>query len=347
MKRAMNKSFSYRGLIIGDFLPIVPKIPIVIGIGIGTANKKTNYNHMKNWIYIFLFATLLFTSCSKEEELGESLIDTSTPELNEVDEWIRENYIYPFNVEVKYKWDNSEVDNSKILSPVEIDRVIPFLDNMKKIWIDPYVKHGGADFMKSYIPKQIVLVGSHNYNDNGSIVLGQAEGGRKITIFDLNYINFDLSSLEGFEKVQSKRAILRVFRTMHHEFGHILHQTIAYNPEFKKITTGYISNWTNYTDIDAKRMGFITAYSLKNPDEDFVEMLSIFLTQSNEEWNTMIDDIEVRDNNWNVDPAATNFAKGSIRKKEKMIADYMLQTWKIDIYAMQAEIAEIFVELDS
>ena len=201
--------------------------------------------------------------------------------------------------------------------------------------------------MKSYIPKQIVLVGSHNYNDNGSIVLGQAEGGRKITIFDLNYINFDLSSLEGFEKVQSKRAILRVFRTMHHEFGHILHQTIAYNPEFKKITTGYISNWTNYNDLDARRMGFITAYSLKNPDEDFVEMLSIFLTQSNEEWNAVIDNIEVRDNQWKVDPTATAFAKNSIRAKEKMIADYMLQTWKIDIYAMQAEIAEIFVELDS
>jgi substrate import-associated zinc metallohydrolase lipoprotein len=301
---------------------------------------------MKNWIYILLIPLLFLFACS-EDELGDSLIDTATPELNEVDEWIRENYTYPFNVEVKYKWDNSELDNTKILTPTTSERVVPFLDHMKQIWIDPYVKCGGIEFMKAYIPKQIVLVGSHNYNDNGSIVLGQAEGGRKITIFDLNYITFDFTGMEPWEVNSAKQSITRVFKTMHHEFGHILHQTIAYPVEYKKLTTGYTSNWMNFMDSDANKKGFITAYSMLNPDEDFVEMLSEFLVRSNEQWNTKIDKIKIYDSSWNVDEEASLEARGLIRQKEKMIADYMLQIWKIDIYELQAEIAKVFAELDA
>lgn len=300
---------------------------------------------MKNYICLLMLGVLLMASCSKDEDLGESLIDTSTPELNDVDKWIRENYTYPYNVEVKYKWDNSELDNSKILTPTHLEKVVPFLEKMKQIWVDPYANHGGEDFMRMFIPKQIVLVGSHNYNDNGSIVLGQAEGGRKITIFDLNYINFDLSGMNEWEVRSAMTPILRVFKTMHHEFGHILHQTVAYPVEYKKITTGYTSNWMNFYDSDARKMGFITAYSMLNPNEDFVEMLSEFLTHSNEQWNEIIDKIKVYDSSYNLDEAATELAKSQIRQKEEMIADYMLQVWKINIYDLQSEIAGVLAEL--
>ena len=304
---------------------------------------------MKKYICFLMLGVLFLGSCSKDEDLGESLIDTSTPALNEVDEWIRENYTYPYNVEVKYKWDNSELDNTKILTPPKLEDVVPFLDHMKQIWIDPYVKSGGVEFMKTFIPKQIVLVGSHNYNDNGSIVLGQAEGGRKITIFDLNYITFDFEGLDDREIREARKSITRVFKTMHHEFGHILHQTVAYPVEYKKITTGYTSNWMNFMDMDSRKEGFITSYSRLNPDEDFVEMLSEFLIRSNEEWNELIDGIKIYDKEqfWVVDEAASKIPRALIRQKEKMIADYMLQIWQIDIYELQAEIAKVFAELDA
>ncbi|MCZ4693749.1 hypothetical protein DWB61_09955 [Ancylomarina euxinus] len=300
---------------------------------------------MKKILFLFFSIAILFTSCTKEDDLGKSLIDTSTPELNDVDEWIRENYTYPFNVEVKYRWDNSEVDNSKILTPPAKADVIPFLDKMKNIWIDPYVNAGGIDFMKRFIPKQMVLVGSHNYNDNGSIVLGQAEGGRKVTLFDLNYITFDLSEMDSYHKRKAMEAIVQVFKTMHHEFGHILHQTVAYPIEYKKICTGYTSNWMNFSDMDAKRLGFITGYSMLNPDEDFVEMLSTFIMSGNEGWNKLIDDIYIYDENWKYDTAAENIAKAKIRQKEKIMADYMLQVWNVNIYELQAEIEGILAEI--
>lgn len=301
---------------------------------------------MKKIIYYLLFLSIsvFVVSCS-EEDLGHSLIDTTTPELNEVDQWIRENYTYPYNVEVKYKWDNSEVDNTKVLTPVELERVIPFLDKMKKIWVDPYANNAGSEFMKRFIPKQIVLVGSRSFNDDGSITLGQAEGGRRITIFDLNYINFDLSGMSEWEKDREMKTIIRVFRTMHHEFGHILHQNVAYPQEYEMITNDYSSNWMNLNDNEARRRGFITAYSRLNPDEDFVEMLSYFFTLSNEDWNELIDKIKVYDDSYNVDEDASEKARGFIRQKEKIIADYMLQVWKINIYDLQSEIANVLAEI--
>lgn len=300
---------------------------------------------MKKILFLFFSISILFTSCTKEDDLGKSLIDTSTPELNDVDQWIRENYTYPFNVEVKYRWDNSELDNSKILTPPAKADVIPFLNNMKSIWIDPYVNAGGIDFMKRFIPKQMILIGSHNYNDNGSIVLGQAEGGRKISLFDLNYINFDFTGMSSWEKGKAMEPILRVFKTMHHEFGHILHQTVAYPIEYKKICTEYTSNWMNFDDSDARKLGFITGYSMLNPDEDFVEMLSVFLMSGSVGWNKIIDRIHIYDENWNYDKTAEDVAKGKIREKEKIMADYMLQIWNINIYDLQSEIEGILAEI--
>lgn len=295
--------------------------------------------------YFLLAAIVLSLGACSSEDLGESLIDTSTPTLNETDLWIRQHYTTPYNVEVKYRWDNSELDNTKVLTPPYEEDVVPFLEQMNNIWIEPYLRQGGETFVKTYIPKLIVLVGSHNLQSDGSIVLGQAEGGRKVTIFDLNYISFDFEGLSEYEKEQQLNKIIGTFQTMHHEFAHILHQTVAYPVEYKKITPGYVRNWMNFTSSDAKRMGFITSYAMLNPDEDFAEMISQMLTTSRENWNKTIDNIKVYDDNWNVDETASANAKTSLREKEKMIADYMTSTWNIDIYALQADIMEAIGKL--
>lgn len=301
--------------------------------------------NMKHIYYILVAFALFTTSCAKED-LGESAIDTSTPILSETDVWIRSNYTTPFNMEVKYKWDKSEIANNKRLTPPYVERVQPFLDNMKKVWIDPYVKNAGSDFMKRNIPKLMVLIGSHNYESAGGIVLGQAEGGRKITIYDINYITFDFAGMSPGDKSTAVESIIRTFRTMHHEFGHILHQTIAYPVEFKKITTNYTSNWTNFSNYEANRLGFVTAYSMLNPDEDFVEMLSMMLTQDNASWNKFIDGIVAYDADYNEDKAATEKAKASIRAKEKFVADYMLQVWNTNLYTLQKDITDILKQME-
>jgi substrate import-associated zinc metallohydrolase lipoprotein len=247
--------------------------------------------------------------------LTESIIDTSEPELNEIDKWIMDSLTIPYNMEIKYRWDDSEVDNSRILIPPELSKVIPFLQTVKKVWIDPYVNEGGIDFVKNHIIKQMILVGSKYYNGNGTEVNGQAEGGRKIVLFRINYFSKD-----------DKTNLKAYFHTIHHEFAHVLHQTIMYPMDYKLISAEYYtSTWYDHNLAYALDKGFISAYSMCNPDEDFVEMVSTMLTYSYDEWETLVN-------------SAPEEGRAIIRLKEEYIVSYFENAWKINIYDLQKAI---------
>ena len=78
-----------------------------------------------------------------------------------------------------------------------------------------------------------MLVGSPEYQ-NGSYKLGQAEGGRKILLLNVN--NFDASD---------ENELKESLHTIVHEFTHILHQTKLFDKKYQEISTGrYNSNWT-------------------------------------------------------------------------------------------------------
>ncbi len=99
---------------------------------------------------------------------------------------------------------------------------------IKRVWIDPYNEETGSDlFIKKYSPKQFKLVGSVEYNYNGTVVLGQAEGGNNIIFFDINQ-NFDQDPVSS---------VKRMIQTSHHEFAHVLHQNVLYPQEFKGISS--------------------------------------------------------------------------------------------------------------
>lgn len=268
------------------------------------------------YILIIIALGLFIGSCSDDDNLEESIIDTSEPLLNKIDQWIMDSLTIPFNMEIKYRWDDSEVDNEKILTPPKLDKVIPFLSTMRKVWISPYVQEGGDMFVKRFIPKQMVLVGSYNFNDEGTITLGQAEGGRKVVIFNLNY----------FSK-ENKEDLKMQFHTIHHEFAHILHQTIMYPSEYMKISAEYYTTkWYDYDLSYALDKGFITPYSMSEANEDFVEMVATFLTNSHEEWENLVN-------------SASEDGVSVIRLKEEYIATYFRTVWKIDIYDLQETIA--------
>jgi substrate import-associated zinc metallohydrolase lipoprotein len=238
-----------------------------------------------------------------------------------IDDWILSNLTVPYNVAVKYKWDQSEMEFNKIIVPPDEEKVLPVLSAVKQVWIDNYVAETNELFMKKYCPKFFVLAGSASWNMDGTITLGQAEGGRKILLYQLN--DFRVKGMDGYQPSDSF-TVKQMFHTIEHEFAHILHQNVMYPQEFKQVSVGnYTSNWNNVSDEAANELGFISAYAMSFPDEDFVEMTSMMLVEGRNWFNAMVNGL------------ADEEAQTKLRQKEAIVVNYFKDVWSINFYSLQ------------
>ena len=196
-----------------------------------------------------------------------------------MDIWIDRNYTNPYNIEVIYKWEAGLTNQTRYLLPPHVDSVKSVLNVLKKVWIDTYTQLGGADFIKEIAPRQITLIGGVNRNPSGTVTLGFAEAGKKISLFQVNLI-----------QNKNRESITQFLKTVQHEYGHILNQTKPFDLAYGKITPeGYTAQWFNESNSSSREEGFITAYARANPSEDFAEMISEMLIRSRLEWSQLID----------------------------------------------------------
>jgi len=259
---------------------------------------------------------LLFSACAQEDQLTESQLDYSVPVKTDLDKWLDASFLDPYNIKVYYSWNQNLVDNSRYLFPPTIDKVQPALEVVKTIWIDSYTKIGGSDFVKKIAPREFVLVGGVNRNSTGTITLGLAEGGQRVSLFQVDYLN------------RSSRADVTEFiHTIQHEYVHILNQTKPFDVQaWAKLTpSGYTSSWYVEEIADSRELGFITSYARLNVMEDFAETASIILTSSKAEYDAILASV--------TDPVG----KANIKKKEAIVVQYYKDAFNIDFYALRDE----------
>jgi len=294
---------------------------------------------------ILLLCLLGFmASCHKPDDLGDVSkipgLGGDSSVTTPIDQWIYDTLTVPFNISAKYRWDQFELELNKSLTPPSESKIIPTLSAVKKVWIDTYIAEAGSNFMKTLIPKFFVLVGSASWNTDGTITLGTAEGGRKIVLYVLN--DFRTKSMPGYVPADSFN-IKQMFHTIEHEFGHILHQNVLYPPSFKTIGVGfYTSNWNNVSDKEANSEGFVTAYSMSAPDEDFVEMISIMLTEGRAGFENIVNSIPPGTTPDNVTQAQ---AQSRLRQKEAIVVSYFKDVWNINFYSLQTRVRAQVVSL--
>ncbi len=267
--------------------------------------------------WLIAFAIVMMGSCKDpyNHDLDLSKLDyakSDMPSPTTLDEWLLNNYTYPYNIDVKYRWDGSELEVNKTLVPPMVDKVQSLMNVISDTWIEPYVEEAGDAFFKKFAPKQFVLVGSRNYNFNGTFTQGTAEGGRKIVLYSLNM----------FEDTD-RESVLDQMHVIHHEFAHILHQNILYPNEFKTITpSAYTADWTNISKAVAHERGFISPYAMSAPDEDFVEMISFMLIYGHRGFERMICNM----------PAE---GQAKVRQKQQIVINYFTNVYKIDFSSLQ------------
>lgn len=278
---------------------------------------------MKKNIYAILLAfvaSFALMSCSDDDPSSESIFPTTSPKRDAFDKWLLENYTFPYNVEMKYKMEDIESDMKYHLVPADSAKTAKLSIIMKYLWFDAYNEVIGPDFIKENMPRTIHFIGSPAYNSEGTMVLGTAEGGLKITLYMVN--SLDDETLKDYDTMNKY-----YFHTLHHEFTHILNQKIPYDQSFKLITeSGYVSgDWYTISDKTAHQAGFVTPYAMVEPLEDFAEMLSGYVTMSQSEWNAILAD------------AGTTGAT-SISAKLDIVRNYMQESWNVDIDQLRAAV---------
>lgn len=275
-----------------------------------------------NKIYILgLITSGVLSACSEEKLDPTSVFVDSEIKLNQLDSYISREFTKPYNIAILYKYVDMESDMRYNLSPASYETSVRTTRLIQHLCIEPYNEvTGSTEFIASYFPKILNYVGSPAYNNNGTILLGTAEGGRKITMFDLNNLPRRSQDIDYL--------INRYFHTIHHEFAHIFHQTKPYTPAFNQISgTRYIQDQWNveFNNTTALQAGFISPYASKDADEDFVELLSFYITLRPNQWNARLT------------TAGTSGAR-IIGQKIEIVRAYMKDSWNIDIDVLRDNI---------
>lgn len=253
---------------------------------------------MKLKYLILSAAALTFTACSEDSLDSQSIFtESSAPRVeNDFDRWLQKNYTEPYNIEFKYRFEYKESDTKYNLAPADYNKAIALAKLTKYLWIESYEELMGRDFIRNYAPKILNLIGSVAYDSNGGMVLGTAEGGMKIVLYNVNNIDP--------KKIDIEFLNYWFFNTMHHEFAHILHQTKEYPTDFNEISKAdyQSSSWVNVSDEEALAMGFVNNYASSETREDFVQTIAFYTTMSDEAWEDLLDQAIVPVTDDNGDP---------------------------------------------
>ena len=276
--------------------------------------KKHIYN-----LFLIVLSVLFTAACSSDEpDYNRSVITIGNTEKTEFDKWLEANFVNPYNIAFKYRYEDIESDLDYYVVPAEYNKAVKLAHLVKYLCVDTYNEVAGTDFTCEYFPKMFFTIGEWEYKNNGTFILGTAEGGRKILLSGINYLD------QYIENAQMLNPYY--FKTIHHEFTHILNQTKAIPTEYQLVTgNGYVAdNWSEepYNEIYLSR-GFISSYAQHSYQEDFAEMMSIYITNDADSWEALLKE-------------ADKESEALIQQKLDIVKNYMLTSFGIDLDTLRS-----------
>ncbi len=291
-------------------------------------------------IVLISVLTAGFTSCAKEDEFGPSIFDiTEKTDLKSAsfafDSWLKESYLIPYNLDFRYRLQDVGSNQDYNLVPTSIEKAKQMAKLVKYLWFDVYSNIVNDEFLKENGPRIIHLIGSPAYNPiSGTILLGTAEGGLKVTLYRCNELNpTDIEMMNEY-----------YFKTMHHEFAHILHQKRNYPIEFGLISQGKYNplGWQERTDSEAATLGFVSPYAGSQNREDFVEIIANYLVKTDAQWDSILEMASKPgvDSYGKILPDDNIKGDEIIKQKLAIASKWLKDSWNIDIFALRTEIVK-------
>ena len=278
---------------------------------------------MKKLIYYSLalvVGAFSLVACSDDDLSSTSVITVTQTKQNDFDKWLDANFVQPYNIVFAYRYQDIETNPNYYSVPAKFEDAVILAHILKYTSIEAYNEVAGPQFTRAYFPKLFYLTGEWLYRNNGTFELGTAEGGKKIYLHGTNYLTTYMKN----------EATLNEFylKTIHHEFTHILNQTKNYDEGFQLITGAtYLADaWSSEEgETGYLQRGYISDYSQHSHKEDFAEMLSIYITNPQEQWDKWMNE-------------AGEEGKDLIDQKLRIVRTYMLDAWNIDIDKLRSSI---------
>ncbi len=266
---------------------------------------------------------MALTSCDKDEIKSESVITVDSYQQNTFDKWLETNFRKPYNIDFKYRYEEIESDYNYYTVPADMESSVIMAHLVKYLCVETYNEVAGIEFTRANFPKMFYLIGTWEFRNNGSFILGTAESGKKILLAGINEIKDHVNSPEELNHYYIK--------TIHHEFTHILNQVKDYPTSFRQVTPNSYVNDSQFEEPYVSNYlarGFISDYAQTEDREDFAEMVSEYVTHTAEWWEQQL---QAADKTWEGDINQTQTGRSLIEQKLDITRAYMHDTWNIDL----------------
>lgn len=297
---------------------------------------------MKNTIkYIILvFVVSLFLQCATDSSNTE-FVAPSDPDISSVnDQYLYNNdgnsLFERYGTATRWRWNDNFISPTRRATPVKSEFVIPTTKLVNHLWVEPYSESGAdaANFIKSLFPAELVYIGSYIFNDDGTRLLGYAEGGARVTLLNLNSLDFQ-------DRNWLANPNAGILATVHHEFSHIVHQNYGIPVGFNTISESYLgNNWSNNVSRDdAIKLGMVRNYGTLNEFEDFCEIISHFLVVDQatfeQDFINQEDCSVYTDADSIVNCRELNEGRQLIKQKVDLVVEFYKNNFNVDLYQVR------------
>ncbi|MEM6846137.1 MAG: substrate import-associated zinc metallohydrolase lipoprotein [Bacteroidota bacterium] len=279
---------------------------------------------------LFALVFLISGSCYQEDPVDKEIIQVELSD-DPLDQFIQTEFLDKYGIAVRYRFVDRYVDPANRVAPPRRELVREALDFLLEFWIEPYLQvENGEEFFKAHVPGEIVLIGSFIFNDDGTVTLGLAESGARITLTEVN-------NVDDTDPVW----VIRQLRTIYHEFAHIVHQRYNLPANFQQISPrGYTSpgSWFTLTDEEALQRGYVSPYATSSFNEDYAETVAHILFDD-DFFETFIDQADDCTDQACIE---RNEGRALIRQKFNTVIDHHTQNTGVDLLEVRARIQEKF-----
>ena len=125
-----------------------------------------------------LLVALSFMGCDNDDIIPEEVMkENATPQRplnpqNQLDIYLDKNIAIPYGIEIVYRFQDKKFINREYpYTPTQYDKAIEFVNVFKYLFIEPYVKIKGQNFLKEYSSiKDFIKHFPHQHKYRGDLI---------------------------------------------------------------------------------------------------------------------------------------------------------------------------------